>query len=156
MFLKKRRRHFIDRGVQGALMLRAALYWGCCLLIVTLVLLVWQTVTGPARIFYLQFDGLWFRYGPALVIALCLLPLVLVDVVRMSNRFAGPAYRLRRAMHQLAKGEKVHPITFRQGDFWKEFADDFNRIAARMEKAEQSKAGLCCSADAESDPVSVG
>lgn len=143
MFSTKRRRFFIDRGVQGALMLRAALYWGCCLLIVTLVLLVWQTVTGPARIFYTQFDGLWFRYGPALVISLCLLPLVLADVVRMSNRFAGPAYRLRRAMQQLAKGEKVAPITFRQGDFWKEFADDFNRIAARMEKAQRAAAGNC-------------
>jgi len=72
-----------------------------------------------------------------LVVSLCLLPLVLVDVVRLSNRFAGPAYRLRRAMRQLAHGEKVQPITFRQGDFWKEFADDFNRIAARLEKAQQ-------------------
>jgi len=137
MLSTKRRRYFVDRGVQGTLMLRAALYWGCCLLIVTLVLLTWQIVTGPSRIFYTQFDNLWFRYGPALVVSLCLLPLVLVDVVRLSNRFAGPAYRLRRAMRQLAHGEKVQPITFRQGDFWKEFADDFNRIAARLEKAQQ-------------------
>ena len=144
MFSTKRRRHFIDRSVQGALMLRAALYWGCCLLIVTIVLLVWQLVTGPARIFYLQFDGLWFRYGPALVISLCLLPLVLVDVVRMSNRFAGPAYRLRRAMHQLANGEKVAPVAFRQGDFWKEFAEDFNRIAARLDKLQPAEGGACC------------
>ena len=150
MFSKQRRRYFIDRGVQGALMLRAALYWGCCLLVVTLVLLVWQTVTGPARIFYTQFDSLWFRYGPALVIAFCLLPLVLVDVVRMSNRFAGPAYRLRRAMHQLANGEQVQPITFRQADFWKEFADDFNRIAARMEKAQPPVEDSCCKAEVES------
>lgn len=153
MLSTKRRRHFIDGGVQGALMLRTALYWGCCLLIVSLVLLVWQTVTGPARMIYTQFDSLWFRYGPAMVIALCLLPLVLVDVVRMSNRFAGPAYRLRRALHQLANGEKVKPITFRENDFWKDLADDFNRIAAKLEKAQQPVETPCCEEEVESNAV---
>jgi hypothetical protein len=39
-------------------------------------------------------------------------------------------------MRQLANGEKVAPLSFRQGDFWQEFAEDYNRIADRLDKLE--------------------
>ena len=42
--------------------------------------------------------------------ALALLPLVVVDVLRLSNRFVGPLLRLRRSLRQLARGEYVEPI----------------------------------------------
>jgi hypothetical protein len=36
-------------------------------------------------------------------------------------------------MRALARGEHVEPIEFRRGDFWKEFADEFNAVAARVQ-----------------------
>lgn len=127
------RKHiFIDAKVQGALVLRVAIYWVFCLLAVSLMLLGWRILTGPARMFYTHFDDMWFFYGSALVASLLLLPLVLVDIVRLSNRFAGPLVRLRRSMRALARGEEVQPIHFRGSDFWQEFADEFNAIAARL------------------------
>ena len=33
----------------------------------------------------------------------------------------------------LARGEKVRPLHFRDGDFWHEFSDEFNAVANRIE-----------------------
>ncbi len=128
-----RKQLFVDPKVQGALIGRVVLYWIVCLITVTLMLLCWRILTGPARPFYTHFDAMWFHYGPALVASLLLLPLVIMDIVRLSNRFAGPLLRLRRAMRALARGEHVEPIHFRQGDFWHEFAEEFNGILKRVQ-----------------------
>jgi hypothetical protein len=125
-----RKRLFVDPKVQGALVLRVLLYWVTCLVTVSMMLLCWWMLTGPARLFYTQFDDLWIQYGPAMVASLLLLPMVILDVLRLSNRFVGPLLRLRRGMRALAQGEQVEPIEFRDGDFWQDFAQEFNALAA--------------------------
>ena len=75
---------------------------------------------------------MWFFYGPAAIASFLLLPLVIMDVIRMSNRFVGPLLRLRRSMRALARGEDVEPIEFRDNDFWHDFADEFNAVNARI------------------------
>ena len=127
-----RKRLFIDPKVQGALVLRVLLYWAVCLITVTLMLLCWSILRTP-RIFYTHLDDMWFHYGPAFIASFILLPMVVLDIIRVSNRFAGPLVRLRRSMRALARGEHVEPIRFRDGDFWQEFADEFNAVAARVQ-----------------------
>jgi hypothetical protein len=142
----QRKRLFVEPKVQGRLVLRVVLYWIVCLSGITLMLLCWRIVTGPARIFYTHFDDMWFHYGPALMASLVLLPLVIIDVIRFSNRFVGPMMRLQRSMRQLAGGEDVEPIDFRNGDFWREFIKEFNALRLRIQapdispKVEQKKA----------------
>ncbi len=130
-----RKQLFVDPKVQGALVARVVFYWVVCLTTITLMLLCWRIVTGPARMFYTHFNDMWFFYGPAAIASFLLLPLVVVDIIRMSNRFVGPLVRLRRSMRALARGEHVAPIQFREGDFWQEFADEFNALAARVQGA---------------------
>jgi len=130
----QRKRFFVDPKVQGLLVARVVLYWIFCLSSIILMLLCWRIVTGPARVFYTHFDDMWFHYGPALIASLLLLPLVVIDVIRFSNRFVGPMLRLKRSMRQLARGDDVEPIEFRDADFWKEFATDFNAIRARIQE----------------------
>jgi hypothetical protein len=77
---------------------------------------------------------MWFYYGPALVASFLLLPLVVIDIIRISHRFAGPLVRMRAAMRSLARNERVAPISFREDDFWLEFAQDFNAVAARLQR----------------------
>jgi hypothetical protein len=136
--IRKRKQLFVDTKVQGALVLRVLLYWLVCLITITLMLLCWSIIRTP-RMFYAHLDDMWFHYGPALIASLVLLPMVVVDIIRVSNRFAGPLVRLRRGMRALARGEHVEPIKFRQGDFWQEFAEEFNAVAARVQ-GESSKA----------------
>jgi hypothetical protein len=127
-----RRQLFVDAKIQGTLVVRVILYWVVCLMTITLMLLCWRILTGPALPFSRHFDDMWFFYGPALIASCILLPLVIVDVVRLSNRVVGPFLRLRCSMRALARGEQVELIEFRRGDFWKEFADEFNAVVARV------------------------
>lgn len=136
-----RKRLFVDPKVQGALIVRVILYWVVCLLSITLMLLCWRIVTGPARPFYTHFDAMWFHFGPALVASFVILPLVISDIVRVSNRFTGPLVRLRRSMRALADGRPVRPIRFRQGDFWQDFADEFNAVLLRVQELEEQLDG---------------
>jgi len=69
------------------------------------------------------------------VASFLLLPLVVYDIVQMSNRFCGPLFRLRRELRALARGEHVEPISFREGDFWQEFAQEFNALLARVQRS---------------------
>ncbi len=131
--MRNRRQLFVDPKVQGALILRVVLYWVICVVTITLMLLCWRILTGPARPFYVHFDEMWFHFGPALVASFLLLPLMIYDVVQISNRFCGPLFRLRRCVRALARGEYVAPISFRDGDFWPEFAQEFNALLVRLE-----------------------
>ncbi len=129
----KRKRFFVDAKVQGALIARVLVYWMTCLITIAMLLLCWRVGTDLSRPFYTQLDELWFDHAPALVAAVMILPLLVLDIVKMSNRFVGPILRLRRAMRQLAQGEHVEPIKFRKSDFWRAFAEEFNVVAERME-----------------------
>ncbi len=131
-----RKKLYVDSKVQGALVFRVILYWFVYIVTMTLMLLCWRIITGPARPFYTHFDAMWFQYGPAVIASLILLPIVVLDMLRVSNRFSGPMYRLRHSLRALARGEHVKPITFREGDFWLEVAQEFNAIVARVQRYE--------------------
>jgi hypothetical protein len=122
---------FVDREVQGALMLRTAVYWLFCLISISLMLICWAAYSGPPRRFIDLVTELYFRFGPAMAASLILLPIVLTDVLRMSNRFVGPVVRLRAALRELAENRPAQPLNFRDDDFWRDMATDFNKAAAR-------------------------
>lgn len=149
MFKRNRRRFFIDFKVQGALLVRATTSWFFCLLSVTTMLLVWGVITGPTQAFVTHLADFWQRFAPALVASILLLPLVLMDTTRMSNRFAGPIFRLRGAMKSLARGESVRPVHFREHDFWKDMAEDFNAIAAKIPSRNATVAATDQNSDQE-------
>lgn len=134
-----RKKKFVDRQLQGVLVLRVALYWFLCLGTITFMLVAWLAVTGPARGILPHFQELWFRYSPIVIATVFLLPILIIDAITLSNRFAGPMKRLLGAMERLADGENVEPITFRQDDFWHEFAEQFNRVAARLQASQRSR-----------------
>lgn len=136
----KRRQLFVDPKVQGALVLRLLGYWAVTVVTLTAMVLCWRIITGPGRVFYTHFEEMWFHYGPALIASLLLLPLMVIDCIRLSNKFAGPLYRLRRCMRELHEGMPVPPIHFRDGDYWQEIADEFNILSAKVQKLEQDLA----------------
>lgn len=140
MFKRKRRQLFVDTKVQGTLILHAFLYWAFCLLSVTLMLLCYRISTGPVQPFFLHARELWKQFAPALMASTLLLPIVVIDCIRLSNKFAGPIFRLRHSMHQLAQGETLRSIRFREKDFWHEMADDFNQLLERLQAAERKLA----------------
>ena len=136
-----RRVIFVDREVQGALLIRAALYWLFCLVSISLMVACWSAFNGPPRRFVDVATDVYLRFGPAFAASLILLPVVLLDVLRVSNRFVGPIVRLRAGLKELAENRPAQPINFRDDDFWRDIATNFNKAAARCarEAMELSK-----------------
>jgi hypothetical protein len=137
-----RNRLFVDPKVQGMLMLRCLAYWAAMLMTITVLLITWRSMSGPAKIFYEHFDELWMQYKLPFMATLFLLPLVMFDIAKLSNRFVGPMIRLRRALREMANGESSRLIHFRAGDYWSEVADEFNSVAARVQMMEKKIAKL--------------
>jgi signal transduction histidine kinase len=131
---------FVDRHLQGALLYRIAIYWCFSVLTVCLVTLCFRAVTYASQFDsffdYFAFGEFFSRYGIVVLASLVLLPVIMLDVLIISNRFAGPLYRMRRSMRALAAGEHVQPINFREKDFLQDLANEFNAVAHRMEQLQ--------------------
>lgn len=145
---KKRSRVFVDKGVQGALARRVTLYWVACLWGTFCVLagfpiavtLLTGLPNGPTVAEILTFT--WLGFWPTLLASAFVLPLVIWDAIRISHRFAGPMIRLRHALRDLADGKEVTKVTFREGDYWTDLADHFNRLNDRLRQIEQPGADV--------------
>jgi len=157
MTQRKRQQLFVEKPVQGSLLIRVAGYWLFCLLTVTLWLLCWSIVSGPPRPAWVTLGDIWYRYAPALVASILLLPMVVVDAIRWSNRFVGPILRFRRSLQRLAAGETVTPIHFREGDYWHDITEHFNIVLERIQgpaaTADQDIEEDAGTGDAEEEPV---
>lgn len=136
MQLTPRKRYLVDPQIQKSLLLRAVCYWCGCVLAIGMLLMVYNALTGPPRPFleFFNDDWLWEQHGIILVGAALTLPLLLIDVLRTSNRIVGPIHRMRRSMRALAAGEYVQPIEFRGADYWQGVADEFNEVAQYVEQ----------------------
>ena len=158
MRLTPRKRYLVDSKLQGSLIIRTFGYWCFCVLATGLVLLLWQVAMGPNRPFleYFSLHEVVQRHSAVIIASMLLLPILLLDVLIVSNRFAGPLYRMRRSMRALAAGEHVQPVVFRDGDFWHDVADEFNAVAAYIDKLKQEKTepvAPIASAAAEFEPL---
>ena len=153
MRLTPRKRLLVDPKVQGALVVRVVAYWCFYALVVSQVLLCWKIVESPNTSFFQYFDfaGLWRESAAVAIAALIVLPVLLVDVLRVSNRFAGPIFRMRRSLRSLAAGEYAMPVQLRKGDFCEEVADEINALAAYVENLKARLGAIEPQAAAECD-----
>ena len=129
MPLKRRTLVFLDPKVQGSLIWKVVQYW--CLCLVTVAFLRYCCHLFPldpsndSLAIVEVVKELWL----VVLASFLVLPVVIIDVVRWSNKFAGPAHRLHKALGELASGHAVKKLKFRTGDFWHEAAEAFNTLA---------------------------
>ena len=127
-----RRRTFIDRPIQGALILRVVMYWVVGTAVQALMIVFLSIVSSSGDDLYSKSTDFWGHVRVALFSSAIILPMLTLDIVRLSHRWVGPIYRLRTALKALARGESIAPISFREGDFWQELATDLNAVALRL------------------------
>jgi hypothetical protein len=133
----KRKKLFIDSQVQGVLVRRALIYLVACGLFMLLPILIGRAIADPQHLFFENLGPFFRKYGMFFTCILLMLPLMVYDILKLTNRFAGPVFRLRREMRKLAEGQKVYPLKFRDGDYWTDITLAFNAIVQRMETLEQ-------------------
>ncbi len=136
----KRKRLYVDPDVQLQLMRRIVLHWLSFFGIAVVLALCFEMLfESPFEPLSVLVGGVFERHGLLLIALLALIPAFVYDTVKLSNRFAGPMLRFRSAITQVGGGETIAPLKFRDGDFWKDLADDFNRVLERLAKAEAER-----------------
>lgn len=129
----RRRRFFIDKRLQGRLLLTSfahvgivAAVFGCVLFLPPIVGMLTHADDSDAALQAAQqLLYLHGRFWPAAVLALLLVSL---DSVRVSHRIAGPVFRFRETLRRLRDGEAVGEIRLRESDLLQELADDLNEM----------------------------
>lgn len=127
-----RQRVWIDNGVQGVLVGRVILYWICGVLYVGVGSACFQYYQNPDLTLAEHITTLFHQIWPWLPTAVLVLPLAIYDVVRMSNMFAGPIYRLRRHFQSLRQDMGCAPLGFREDDYWRDLPSMVNDMQAEV------------------------
>lgn len=154
--MSKRSRILVDPQVQWSIAGRIICHW-------VLFLIILVTISAMVRIVSAVGDQplseAWRTAAtaqiPILVVMILLLPLFVRDTMKLSNRFAGPMYRLRTVLKALADKQPANPIKFRNGDFWHEAATDFNVVLEDYQSLKQENAELKAKLAEMPEPVEV-
>ncbi len=128
----RRTKHFIDSNVQGALARRILLHWLAFMAVAFLVSFILQVLSNPFRPISAHLQDMWFTHGPFLLVMVFLLPVFVVDSIKLSHRFTGPVFNLRRAICEIAAGAAPRKLKFRRHDFWKDLAEDYNAMLTQL------------------------
>jgi methyl-accepting chemotaxis protein len=77
---------------------------------------------------------------------IALLPLLIYDSMKLSNRVVGPICRLRDTIRKISRNEPVAPLSFRTDDYWQDLPREFNtmmeRIRGDVSESEGAEADL--------------
>jgi len=138
MSIPRRKKKFIDTCVQGALARRIIVHWLMFLAVGALVAFILQFLSNPFKPLEAHARDMWWTHGPFLLVLAFLLPVFVVDTIKISHRFAGPIYALRRALREVAQGEKARRLKFRKHDFWHNLADDYNAAMVKLGALEDT------------------
>ena len=146
----QRKTTFVDPKVQGALVRRLVLHWLAFIAVAAGVAFCLQVLTDPFSSIEEHARKLWFTHGPFLLVLFFLMPVFIVDTIKLSHRFTGPIYRLRRVVHDIAEGKPVATVKFRDGDYWQGLASDFNAMLERL-TSERGAGGAAVKLLSETD-----
>jgi hypothetical protein len=152
----RRKKLTIDSAVQWALVRRVLCHWTYFLILAVTVLPMWVAIAS----WDIVTTSVSFRHAiivavvrilPLAVFLIALVPLIIYDVLKLSNRFAGPMCRLHTAIKSLAAGEEVRPLQLREDDFWQNVIADFNVLAEQVNTMRREK-----TLSASLEPVACG
>jgi len=95
-----------------------------------------ETLT-PVGSIYWQFC---IDYSPLLVCSLLIMPLFMLDFLKLTHRFVGPLVRIRESMLQLMENERVTNIKFRERDLLPELQSTFNDFLSFYDQQQNVEA----------------
>lgn len=129
---EKRKRVYIDPQVQRALSLRLVIRWTLFIAIAMFVAICIQFLENPMLSLTEHAKQAWWIHGPFFLILIALIPVFVRNSIKLSNRFAGPIYRMRKTIRIIAEGKPAPRLKFRDDDYWQELAEEFNTMVQRL------------------------
>jgi hypothetical protein len=151
---------WVDSNVQGALIGRIVLYWVSGLLYVTLGSTCFQYYQHPDWTAGEHAAALFSQFWPWIPSAVLCLPLVVFDVVRLSNLFVGPIYRLRQHLLDICEDPSCRALQFRDDDYWQDLAEPIHCLQAelltlRSEVSQLKRAALAAAEHSTPDNTAI-
>jgi hypothetical protein len=141
--MSKRTRILVDPAVQWSIARRILLHWTMLLVcLVSISVMVRLLMSASEQPFGEALAAALSAQVPLMFVMLILMPVFLRDTLKLSNRFAGPMYRLRTVLSQMSEGGEGYPIKFRMGDFWQSTAGDFNVVLDQITELKTRNAEL--------------
>lgn len=139
-----RRKLYVNREVQNALILRSILHWFFYMCAILLTVVVFTAIRDPSQMAIKLVYQSFVYFSPAIIASVILLPLFVWDILKAGNKVAGPIHRLRNEMATLVAGHDIRELRFRDGDHWIDFAEEFNALSNELmtERRARAKAEL--------------
>jgi HAMP domain-containing protein len=129
----KRKRLWVDPAFQARLLIRMVCYLVLFIVFVFHVSFVFEAMANYASDAMAKgIGGLYVEYlsqqRTFLFSLLLVAPILLYDLLKYSHRVAGPLFRCRRVMQDMAAGKPVPPFVPRQHDLMGELFQAFNGL----------------------------
>jgi len=137
MILKPRKRFFIHRGIQGALVVRLMVQWAMFVGMTCAVTLALQVMLDPLAPNEARLQQLRVSIGSFILVSLCLVPVFVRDAIRFSHRFVGPILRLQSELRKVDVVGELRTFNLRDKDYWQDMAEDYNDFVGRLKEAER-------------------
>lgn len=135
--MQQRKRLLINWSVQGPLLIRLIVHlvtYSAATL--SLVILCWmyqrraiESVLGPNAE---PLNLFWYRFLPIVGCCLAVLPFVLYDMLKITNRIAGPLFRFEEAMQQFEETGVLPKAHLRENDLLTDFCGRYNKFVGEM------------------------
>jgi hypothetical protein len=152
----KRTRLWVDSPLQWRLMGRLTLYLVACSLVLFHVAFFYDILANLPEVlnrgvleFYVDFFA---RQTPLYIALIVVLPIFLYDMIKFSNRFAGPLYRFRRTMEAMIAGKPVTPVKIRKRDLHRDWLPTFNALIGKWNGMRTARAAQVAE-DVSADPA---
>lgn len=127
-----RKQQWVDHKIQSTIVRRVTFYWLTCISFLTFTLLLVATVADPSKFFFQHLSTVFVRFWPVYLLMGALLPLTIIDAIRLSHRMAGPIFRLKKHLANIAEGQEAQPLAFRDDDFWQDLAEHVDQAMAKV------------------------
>jgi hypothetical protein len=129
----KRTRLWVDPPFQARLLVRMGSYLLLSVLVVLHVGFFLEAIrdlatNGPIKNFGTLYADYLSRQAPLLLALGLMMPPLLYNLLRFSHRIAGPLFRCRRVMQEMAAGQVVREFVPRQNDLMGELFAAFNEL----------------------------
>jgi hypothetical protein len=146
-FKSRRKRTYVNARVQGRIVGRVASYWVLYHIVLWHGLFVFRyaqvrmssgddQIIQPVGSIYWQFC---IDHIPLLMASLLIMPLFMLDFIRLTHRVVGPLVRAGDALQQLMQNKRVPAVEFREGDLLTEFENTFNDFLAYYDEQKHAK-----------------
>lgn len=129
---QRRRRVVVDVQTQRVLAMRMVLHCMLFMVVGGILASVNEYMANSTMNTQLLRESLTRNFVSCSFTIIALLPLLLYDSMKLSNRIVGPICRLRDTMRKIARNEQVAPLGFRARDYWQEVPGEFNAMIERL------------------------